>query len=144
MGDKNIKRGEHFESCCMNIELPHKKLDHNFAQSHDYVLYGTFISPRPFYVRGITHNDIEMCCCKEHLYARWSVAALIECSEKNAITLEFNNYYSFFSYLKKDCQASPTTYINWEKPNRDQLKHYYSCVNDIRPTLHEIQIDIDF
>ena len=81
------RRRECSESCWMTVELPYKNLHHNFVQSHDYVSYGTFI----------THNDIDMCCCKEHLHARWPVAALIECSEKNSITLEFNNY------LTKDC-----------------------------------------
>ena len=49
-----------------------------------------------------------------HQHARWSIAALTECTEKNSITLEFNNYDGFFSYLTKNCQTSPTTYINWK------------------------------
>ena len=35
--------------------------------------YGTFLALKPFYVRGTTNSDLEMCCCKLHLHARWSI-----------------------------------------------------------------------
>ena len=35
--------------------------------------YGTFLALKPFYVRGATNSDLEMCCCKLHLHARWSI-----------------------------------------------------------------------
>ena len=92
----------------------HIKTYINLCKVMTVSIWNFYISFRPFYVRGITHNDIEMCCCKEHLHARWSVAALIECFEKNSITLKFNSYDGFFFYLTKDCQTSPATYINWE------------------------------
>lgn len=56
-----------------------------------------------------------MCCCKKHLHARWSVQALISCSEKQKISLqEIDNYDSFFAYLYQDCPKDDLTYINWE------------------------------
>ena len=37
------------------------------------VAYGTFLALKPFYVRGTTSSDLEMCCCKLHLHANWSI-----------------------------------------------------------------------
>ena len=105
------------------------------VKSHDYVSCGTFISPRPFYMRDITQNDIETCCCKEHLHGRWSVAARIECSGKNSITLEFNNYDGFFSYITKDCQTPPTIYINW-----DYTPIKKDCFPDIQQNHQQVTI----
>ena len=77
------------------------------------VSYGTFLALKPFYIRNATEKDIEMCCCKKHLHARWSVQALISCSEKQKISLqEIDNYDSFFAYLYQDCPKDDLTYIN--------------------------------
>ena len=79
------------------------------------VSYGTFLALKPFYIRNATEKDIEMCCCKKHLHACWSVQALISCSEKQKISLqEIDNYDSFFAYLYQDCPKDDLTYINWE------------------------------
>ena len=50
-----------------------------FLETHreHSVSYGTFLSLKPFYVRGATANDVEMCCCKMHLHARWSIQVLL-------------------------------------------------------------------
>lgn len=37
------------------------------------VSYGTFLALKPFYIRGPTTSDIEMCCCKLYLHTRWSI-----------------------------------------------------------------------
>ena len=43
----------------------------------DYeVAYGTFLTLKPLYVRGITNSDLEMCCCKLYLHVRWSTKVL--------------------------------------------------------------------
>ena len=105
------RRQEYFQSCWMTVKIPYKNL------------------------RGITHNDIEICCCKEHLHARWSVAALIECSEKNSINLEFNKYDNFFSYLIKGCQTLPTTHINQEcTPSKKD------CCPDIEKNRNDLKL----
>jgi hypothetical protein len=46
------------------------------------VSWGTFLALRLFYIRSATTSDIEMCCCKKHLHARWSINALIDCAKK--------------------------------------------------------------
>ena len=83
----------------MTVELPYKVLYPMYIQNHPYVSYGTFISLKPFYICGVTHNDIEMCCCKDHLHARWVVASIIESSKKNDIDINFTNYDEFFFTL---------------------------------------------
>ena len=37
------------------------------------VAYGKFLALKPFYVRVATNSNLEMCCCKLHLHARWSI-----------------------------------------------------------------------
>ena len=44
------------------------------------VSLGTFLALKPFYVCSATTKDIEMCCCKKHLHAHWSIQALIQCA----------------------------------------------------------------
>ena len=88
---------------------------HEYLASHseEHVSYGSFIALKPFHVRSATQNDIEMCCCKLHLHARWSISALIECAKKQGIQIDFDTYDTFFNYLTKDCQSSESTYIDW-------------------------------
>ena len=50
-----------------------------------YVSWGTFNALKPFYSRTATNKDVEMCCCKTHLHARWSIKALVKCCENNEI-----------------------------------------------------------
>ena len=104
---------EFYESCWLTVDVPYKELYHEFLQHHNYISYGSFIALKPFYIRGVTHNDIEMCCCKKHLHARWVISAIIECTENNNISLDFDSYGSFFDFLTKDCEKLQTTYIDW-------------------------------
>ena len=83
------------------------------------VSLGTFFSLLPFYVRGVTTRDVEVCCCKLHLHARWGIKALIMCLQNHGINpAEFNDYYSFFDFLTKNCEDDHA-HISWEcTPNK--------------------------
>ena len=73
--------------------------------------YGIFVALKPFYVRPVQKCDIEMCCCKKHLHARWALKSLLECTKKQKITVPFSDYNYFFEYLYTDCEKSATPYI---------------------------------
>ena len=75
------------------------------------VSLGTFLALKPFYVRPPSDKDKEMCCCKKHLHARWSVAVLLKLCEKQEIEVPFSDYESFFKHLHADCPTDPLTYI---------------------------------
>ena len=77
------------------------------------VSYGTFLALKPFYVQSATTKDMEMCCCKKHLHARWFINALISCCQKQNINLEFYDYCSFFEFLTSECEKEDNTYISW-------------------------------
>ena len=51
------------------------------------VSLGTLLALKLFYVRSATTKDIEMCCCKKHLHAYWSIQALIQCATKQQVNL---------------------------------------------------------
>ena len=86
---------------------------YNLANPTNTVSYGTFFALKPFYVRGVTPADIEMCCCKKHLHARWSIKALLDCAKEQNISLPFSSYTTFFDFLNEDCEKSETTYLKW-------------------------------
>ena len=87
------------------------------------ISYGTFLSLKPFYVQSATSKDIEMCCCKKHLHARWATKALIEnCSKQNIWLGEINDCYSFFNFLTKHCTKDTMTHLSWGyTPNKDEM-----------------------
>ena len=86
------------------------------------VSIGTFMALKPFYVKSATANDIEMCCCKKHLHARWSINALIDCAKAQNINIDFDSYDSFFNHLITDCDREQSTYLSWKcTPNKDEL-----------------------
>ena len=74
----------------------------------------TFMALTAFYVRTAATKDVEMCCCKLHLHARWGIKALLECANTDQISLPFHDYDTFFSYLTRNCPPSETTYVSWE------------------------------
>ena len=39
---------------------------------------GTFFNLKPFYIRGASQKDIQICLCKLHLHTQWSFQALLE------------------------------------------------------------------
>ena len=62
---------QYYQSCWMTLHVPYKQLYHDYiATCINYVSYGTFVVLKPFYIRGVTKADMEMCCCKKHLHAR--------------------------------------------------------------------------
>ena len=87
------------------------------------VSMGTFFSLRPFYVRGVTTRDVEVCCCKLHLHARWTINALLACLRKHGLDpKEFSDYYSFFEYLTADCVKDEHAHISWKcTPNKSSV-----------------------
>ena len=87
---------------------------YNVTQPENQISYGTFYALKPFYIRGATTADIEMCCCKKHLQARWSIKALLDSAKKQNITLPFTSYATFFDFLTADCEKSKMTYLKWE------------------------------
>ena len=106
------------------------------------VSLGIFHELCPFYVRTPTTKDIEMCCCKTHLHAKWVIEALIsnvkkqrelelaqrrkEREEKiekgifmpevvdDSMPLPFDDYRTFYSLLTNDCGTNDMTYISWD------------------------------
>ena len=76
---------------------------YNLTHHNHAVSYETFYSLKPFYIRGVTTSDIEICCCKKHLHAMWSVKAFLECAKKQQLQLPFNSYGTFFEFLTADC-----------------------------------------
>lgn len=98
--------------------LTFKELYQRYITSADNkVSLGTFIALKPFYVRSATTKDIEVCCCKTHLHARWSIKALVSCCREQNMTIDsgdVTSYDSFFQFVTKDCQSDETTYIDWK------------------------------
>ena len=79
------------------------------------VSWGMFLALRPFYMRSATTKDIEVCCCKLHLHARWAVRSLITCCKKQEIDLgQVTTYETFFERITEFCPTSTSTYIPWE------------------------------
>ena len=79
-----------------------------------------------------------MCCCKNHLHARWSVAALLKLCEKEEIEVPFSDYESFFKHLHADCPTDSLTYISWEctPTSNHQCDHVKSRWKDLVTKLH--------
>ena len=71
----NKRRISFYENPWRITETTVKALYMNFILtfSDHQVAYGTFLALEPFYVRGATNSDLEKCCCKLPLYARWSI-----------------------------------------------------------------------
>ena len=107
-----------YQSIHKIVEVPFKELFVKYIKENsesDHVSWGTFIALKPFYVRHTSSKDMEMCCCKLHLHARWSINALLDCCKLQSIDLgQINDYYSFFDYITSDCQKETTTYVSWQ------------------------------
>ena len=59
-------------------------------------------------------RDMEMWVCKNHLHARYAIASLIECANKQNIQLDISSYETFFEYITQNCPKVDDTYIAWE------------------------------
>ena len=104
--------------------LYHKFLNENLGIK---ISCGTFLALKSFYVRPATTKDLEMCCCKKHLHARWVIKAMIENCEKQMINLGYiNDYYTFFKQVTQHCKKEEHTNIIWDcTPDKK------SCCNHI-------------
>lgn len=101
-----------YQSICKTVQVTYKELYIKFLNNHDeqhHISWGTFLALKPFYVKPNTLKEIEMCCCKLHLHARWSISAFVQCCENQNISLQFSDYGSFF-----ECPNNDLTYISWD------------------------------
>ena len=89
----NKRKIAFFESLWLICEKTYCGLFHEFLLENDGLQVGltTFLALRPFYVRSATPRDIEMCCCKDHLIARWSIRALVNLAGKSGVELPFKS-----------------------------------------------------
>ena len=111
-----MKRGKQFyENNWMMLHLTYHELFRKYIQTclENIISEGTFRVLKPFYVRTETEKDIEMCCCKLHLHARWSIEALVNSAHEQKIDIPFSNYATFFDILTRNCEKHPTAYISW-------------------------------
>ena len=112
-----VRKRPYYEAPWLTLECPLKELYANYIKENPnhYVSYGTWFALRPFYIRQVTTKDIEMCCCKLHLHARYSVSSLIACCKKQEISLnDITDYDSFFKTVTSECGSNDTTYIDWK------------------------------
>ena len=77
------------------------------------VSQGSFLRFEPFYIRRETEKNIEMCCCKLHLHARWAIEGTLKNAVEQKIEVVFSNYHSFFEKLPQQCISSSTTYNDY-------------------------------
>ncbi|XP_066932940.1 uncharacterized protein [Clytia hemisphaerica] len=111
------RKVDFYQSNWSILNETYKVLYHKFLNiSGLKISYGAFISLKPFYIRPATPKDLEMCCCKKHLHARWSIKALIDNCNKQKIDLgDVKDYSSFFTCLTKKCgKEEESTYISWK------------------------------
>ena len=80
----------------------------------EHVSWGSFLELKPFYVRTVTARDVEMCCCKLHLLARWSVKSLVKaCTDQEIDIGSIDSYDAFFEAITSSCLKDALAYIDW-------------------------------
>ena len=81
---ENKRHKQFYQSTWQILNKTYKQLYVDFiCENPDHVVgYGTFLALKPFYIRPVKKCDIEMCCCKKDLHARWSINSLLEYAEK--------------------------------------------------------------
>ena len=100
-----LQRGKQFyENNWMMLHETYQELYKNYIEKYcnNKVSHGTFYALKPFYIRTETDKDIEICCYKLHLHARWVIEAIIKYAERQETEVPFENYATFFqpSYPK--------------------------------------------
>ena len=117
-----------------------KVLYHKFLNENPgiKISYGTFLALKPFYVRPATTKDLEMCCYKKRLHARWVIKAMIKNCEKQMIDLDhINDYYTFFEQVTQHCKKEEHTNITWDcTPDKK------SCCHHILTKWHNLKTSI--
>ena len=118
-----MQRGKQFyHAIWMMLHLTYHVLFLKYIKTYpeNSVSLGTFRVLKPFYLRTETEKDIEMCCCKLHLHARWAIEALIKCVLEQHIDIPFSNYTTFFDMLTRNSEENQTTHISWYcTPNKN-------------------------
>lgn len=119
-----------YENVWYMLHVTYRELYKLYQESNPLyqVSIGTFRALKPFYVRTRTEKDIEMCCCKIHLHARWTIEALIECAQEQSIELPFTDYKSFFEFVTVNCAKHATAYIDWNCACKDQLCSHINSI----------------
>ena len=110
-----VKRNRQFyQSIWMTLSVPIISLFKKYYEENmNYVSIGLFLNLRPFYIRNVSLKDMEMCCCKLHLHARWCISALLKIAAKLEVPQTASDYQSFFTLLYADCGDIDNTYIPW-------------------------------
>lgn len=146
------QRGKQFyENNWMMLHTTYHELYLKFIEKfpNHKVSHGTFFALKPFYIRTETEKDIEMCCCKHHLHARWSIESIVKSAKEHNLGIPFEDYASFFAYLYSDCDDSETAYIPWScTPNKNEfctnIKHKWeNLIGRLKESSNE-KILIDF
>ena len=118
---------------------------------YDHVSYGTFLNLKPFYIRAATTKDFEVCCCKLHLEARWTVDAIVKLCAKQNTKLQFENYEGFFLFLYGDCTChdeNANVYVNWAcTPDKTSMcgdirKRWENLITYLNTYSNDLTIDI--
>lgn len=111
-----LKRKKQFyENNWFMLHITYQELYQKYIENHpeNRVSRGTFHVLKPFYIRTETEKDIEMCCCKLHLHARWTIETILESAKRQEIPLPFSDCISFFEHLTANCPDSSIAYIDW-------------------------------
>lgn len=109
------RKKQFYQNIWMMLHITYQELYLKYGKTYpdNIVSLGTFRSLKPFYIRTATEKDIEMCCCKLHLHARWTIEALVNCALQQEIDIPFSDYTTFFDFLTRNCEKSTTAYISW-------------------------------
>lgn len=132
---KTTKRNKEFYegSWMITSETYFEIYERYLSENNEHIGYGTFIALKPFYIRAPKTRDLELCCCKKHLRARWALKSLIELCEKQKISIQFSSYEEFFKHIARTCSPPEDglSYLNW------------SCCPDKKTTCEDIKTNWD-
>lgn len=145
------RKKQFYENNWMMLHITYYELFLKYNEIHpnNQVSNGTFRVLKPFYVRTETEKDVEMCCCKLHLHARWAIEALINCAAKQNINIQITDYKSFFDILTTNCEKDETAYINWTcTPDKntycENIKENWKIISDnlVESSAHNVCVTL--
>ena len=101
------RKKQFFENNWMMLHKTYQEIYTCYILQHpmNRVCNGTFFSLKPFYIRTETEKDIEMCCCKLHLHARWAIEGITNSASEQNIDLPFTDYTTFV-FLTGNCNSN--------------------------------------
>ena len=105
-----------------------------------WVSKGSFFNLKPFYIRNGSKQHIEMCLCKLHLHAQWSVNSLLQWTRKVGVNINANNFRTFLGILMVDCPSEQHTHISWEcTPNKKSVcDHVTKNWSELKQRLQDV------